>query len=199
MRVRSRFHLRLAELRSVLRQTSLGAHPLSLQRLNLPLRQIEVFHRSLYRGLLLAQLRSKLLGVLNAARAGVRQVLITGGLLLCKHQRCVRQSQLRLAGLDLGLLNRHLRLDRLHARPRLLNRGLSLTDRDRVVCRVDHHKQIALVHILVVDDRQLDNTPRNLRRHRDDQGAHGSVARPWRAHIDAPQSAAEKPGKRDRP
>ena len=53
-------------------------------------------------------------------------------------------------GLPLGVLRIDLGL--LHGR-------LGEADGDLVVGRVDHHQQIALVHELVVGDRQLDDLP----------------------------------------
>ena len=118
----------------------------------------------------------------------LRQSLVARRLLLREHQRGLRLIQLRLAGADLCVLNVDLRVDVLHARLRLLHRRLGLTDGDRVVGRVDHHQEITLTNVSVVDDRQLDDAPRNLRRHRDDIGAHGGVARPRRPHIVRPTS-----------
>jgi hypothetical protein len=99
---------------------------------------------------------------------------------------------------DLCLLDGHLCVDVLHVRLRLLHRRLGLTDCDPVVGRVDLHQQITLVNVFVVDGGQLDDAPRDLRRHRDDIGAHGGVTRPRRPHIDAPHRPTEKPGQRDR-
>ena len=62
-------HLRLAELGFGLRNTRLGAHALRLQRLDLPLRQIEVCAVRSAPPLLLMQLRRELLGILNGAPA----------------------------------------------------------------------------------------------------------------------------------
>jgi hypothetical protein len=50
---------------------------------------------------------------------------------------------------------------------------------------------------LVVGDRQLDNSSRHLRRHRDDVGANRAIARPGRAHISLPHCPAERSRKRD--
>ena len=161
----------------------LGAQALRLQRLDLPLRLIEVFQRCLHRGFLLMQLGRVLLGILNSAPAVLRQLLVARSLLLREHQRGLRPIQLCLVGADLRLLNSDLRVDVLHARLRLLHRRLGLTDGDRVVGRVDHHQQIALANVSVVHDVQLDDAPRDLRRHRDDIGAHGGIARPRCAHI----------------
>ena len=45
---------------------------------------------------------------------------------------------------------------------------------------------------------QLDDAPGDLRRHRDDIGAHGGVARPRSTHIDSPHRPTEQRGKRHR-
>ena len=164
----------------------------------MPLRQIEVCARGLDRRCLLMQLRRELLGILNGAPAVLRQRLEARGLLLCEHERCLRLIQLCLAGTDLCLLNSHLRVDVLHARLGLLHRRLGLTDGDREVGRIDRHQEITLMNVAVVDNRQLDDAPRDLRSHRDDISAHGGVARPRRPHIVVPRRPAEQPGERDR-
>src|SRR5262249_29978491 len=68
--------LRLTELGPGLRKACLGALALSLERLDLPLRQIVALLGIVYRGLLLMQLRGELLGILNAAVTAFRQSLI---------------------------------------------------------------------------------------------------------------------------
>ena len=113
-----------------MRETRLGTQALRFQRLDLPQRLIEVFLRRLHRRLLLMQLGRKLLGILNGAPAVLRQFLVAFGLLLCKYERSAPQPQLRLAGIDLRLLNVHLSVDVLHVRLRLLHRTLGLADRD---------------------------------------------------------------------
>src|SRR5262249_42927596 len=186
-------HLRLTELGPGLRKGCLGTLPLSLERFDLPLRQIVVFPGTLYRGLLLVQLRRELLGILNAAITASRQNLIAYRLLLCENQHSLRLIQCRLTGVDLCLLDVELRIDVLYARLRLLHGRLSLADRDAVVDRVDDHQQVALVHELVVDDGQFDDAPGDLGRHRDDISPHGGIARPWCPHIDAPHRHTHQP------
>jgi hypothetical protein len=56
-----------------------------------------------------------------------------------------------LAGVDLSLLDSHLRVDVLHVRLRLLHRCPGLADRDPVVGRIDHQQQIAFANVFVVD------------------------------------------------
>jgi hypothetical protein len=75
--------------------------------------------------------------------------------------------------------------------------SLGFTDGDHKVGRIDPQQQIALVDELIVSDRQLDDAPRDLRRHRDDIGAHGGVARPRRPHVGVPHGAAEQHSQRD--
>ena len=170
----------------------------AVSELELPLRQLEVRLRSLQRRLLLMQLRCELLGILNRARTFLRQVLVARRLLLREYQRRLRLIHLRLAGVYLCVLNIDLRVDVLHARLRQLHRRLVLTDGDLVVGRVDHHQEITLTHVPVVDDRQLDDAPRDLRSHGDDIGAHGRVPCPRRPHIAPPHRPTEQPGKGDR-
>ena len=169
-----------------MRETRLGANALRLQRRNLPLGQVEDFHGKLSRSLLLMQLRCVLLRILNAAKPIFRQGLIARRLLLCEHERPLRLMQLCLVGADLSLLDSGLRVDVLNARLSLLHRGLSLTDRDRVVRRIDGYQEIAFVNVFVVGDGQIDDVPRDFRRHGDDIGPHSGVARPRRSHICAP-------------
>jgi hypothetical protein len=126
------------------------------------------------------QLRRELLGTLNGAPAILRQRLKARGLLLSEHEGSWRLFQLCLAGTDLCLLNSHLRVYILHARLGLPHRCPGLTNGDREVGRVDHHQEITLANVAVVDNRQLDDPPRDLRSHCDDISTHGGVASPWR-------------------
>src|SRR6202040_2637390 len=87
-------HLRLAELGFGLREGCLGAHMLRLQRFDLPLCKCEVCLGTLHAGLLLGQLRCELLGVLDSTRAGLREALVSGSLLLCEHERSLRYIEL---------------------------------------------------------------------------------------------------------
>ena len=52
-----------------------------------------------------------MLRILNGARDCVRQVSVARGLLLCEHQCRLDLRDLRLVGLDPGLLHAHLRID----------------------------------------------------------------------------------------
>ena len=145
---------------------------------------------------LLLQLRRVLLGILNGTPAVLRQLPVAVRLLLCEDERCLRPINLSLVGADLCLLDTDLRVDVLHARLALLHCGLGLTDGDRVIGRVDDHQQIALVHVLVVNDWQLDDASSNLRCHCDDVGANGAVARPRCAHICIPHRTPQQDGGR---
>jgi hypothetical protein len=78
---------------------------LRLKRLDLPLRQFQRRLRARQCGLLLTQLRAVLLGILDGARAFLRQILIARVLLLREYQRRLRQFDLRLVGADLRLLH----------------------------------------------------------------------------------------------
>ena len=186
----------MAELGLGLLEARLGAQALRLQRRDLPLYESQVFQCCPHRRFLLLQLRRVLLGILNGAPAVLRPFPVAARLLLCEDERCLRAINLCLVGADLRLLDGDLRVDVLHARLGLLHRGLGLADGDRVIGRVDDHQQIALVHVLVVDDWQLDDAPGDLRRHRDDVGAHGAVTRPRCAHIRIPHRPPEHDGDR---
>src|SRR5262245_18925886 len=108
-------HLRLTELGPGLRKGCLGALALSLERLDLPFRQIVVFQGTVYRGLLLMQLRRELLGILNTAITAFRQSLIACRLLLSENQHGLRLIQCCPTGVDLCLLDGELRVDVLYA------------------------------------------------------------------------------------
>jgi hypothetical protein len=109
--------LRLIALRPGLREARDCACALRLQRLDLPLCQLQVRLRTLKRGVLLVQLRGVALGVLNGARESRRrQLLVALRLLLCKHQRRLRLVDLCLIGVDLCLLHNELCI-KLHATP----------------------------------------------------------------------------------
>jgi hypothetical protein len=79
----------------------------------------------------------------------------------------------------------------------LLDRRLVEADGNLVVGRVDDQKQVALMHELIVLDRQLDDLPGDLRRHGHDIDAHRTVARPGCPHIGVPHSPAEHDSDRD--
>ena len=124
------------------------------------------------------QLGRVLLIILNSAPAVLRELLVAPRLLLREHERSLRPIKLCLVCADLRVLNSDLRVDVLHARLRLLHCCLGLTDGDRIVGGVDHHQEITLADVSVINDMQLDNAPRDLGRHRDDIGAHGGIASP---------------------
>jgi hypothetical protein len=69
---------------------------LSLERLDLPLRQLQRRLRARQRGLLLVELRAILLSVLYGASTGLLQVLVARRLLLGEHQGRLRLVHLRL-------------------------------------------------------------------------------------------------------
>ena len=105
----------LVALRFGLPQTCNSAVALSLERLDLPLRQLQGRLRTRERGLLLVELRGILLFVLNGAIAGLPEVLVPRRLLLGEHQRGLGLLDLRLVGGDLRLLDLELRVDVLDA------------------------------------------------------------------------------------
>jgi hypothetical protein len=181
-----------------LRQRRLGAQALCLLRFDLPLRELEGCFRAPYRGLLLSQLRRELLRTFDGSGAFLRQILVARGLLLREREPRLRLLQLGSVGLDLRLLNDHLRIYGLHAGLRLLHRCLGLTHGDHVVGRINDHQQIALAHVLVINDVQFDDPARHLGSDHDDRGAHRCIARPWRRHIDARHGPTENPGCRGR-
>ena len=74
--------MRLVTLGVCLPETRDCAVALRLQRLDLPLRHVDVCLRAGECRLLLLLLRRPLLRVLNGARAGSRQILVALGLLL---------------------------------------------------------------------------------------------------------------------
>ena len=80
----------------------------------------------------------------------------------------------------------------------LLHRRLVEADRNLVVGRVDDQQQISLVDELIILDRQLDDAPGDLGRHRHNIDTHRAVARPGSAHIGIPHRPAEHDGDRDR-
>ena len=60
----------------------------------------------------------------------------------------------------------------------LLHRRLHQAHGDLEIGRVDRDQQVAFVDELVIDDGQFDDAAGDLRRYRDDVGAHRAVARP---------------------
>src|SRR5215471_6797837 len=181
-----------------LRQARLSAGALRVQRVDLPLRELQVCLGGLHRRLFLSLLGAELLGALNGAVALFRQLPIARRLLLGEYERGLRLLHLRLARVDLRLLHGDLRVRVLHVGLRLLHRRLRELHGNLVVRRIDHHQQLALGDELIVDDRQLDDAAGDLRRHRDGIDAHGAVARPGRLHIGLPHRPAEPDRQRGR-
>ncbi len=154
--------MRLVALGFGLREACDRAVALRLQRLDLPLRQLQGRLRALQRGLLLVQLRGVLLGVLNGAIAGLLQVLVARRLLLREHQRRLRLIHLRLVGADLRLLHVELRVDVLDAGLRGRDLRLRLLERDAIVAVVDAGDHVAGGDMLVVGDRDGGDDSRTL-------------------------------------
>jgi hypothetical protein len=146
------------------------------------------------RRLVLQQVGGRLLLHLHGPVFALGQVLVASRLLLRERHRRLRLLHLRLAGGDLGLLHRDLRIDGLCVRLGLLHGRLGKPDGDLVVGRLDDQQHIALAHELIVPHRQLDDASRNLRRHGDDVAAHRAVARPRRLHVGVPHRPAEHDG-----
>jgi hypothetical protein len=144
--------LGLVALSLRLRETGDGAAALRLQRLDLPLRQLQRRLRARHRGSLLTQLRTILLGILNAARAFLRQILVARVLLLREHQRRLRLIHLRLVGADLRLLHLELRVDVLDAGLRRRHLSLGLIERDAVIAVVDAGDHVAGGDVFVIGD-----------------------------------------------
>ena len=86
---------------------------------------------------------------------------------------------------------------RLQAQRSCIDHAIGLIDGQLEVGRVDFHQHVALLHGFIVADVQPDDAPGHFRRHRDDVGAYGGVARPGRLHIGVPSRPAEETGKRD--
>jgi hypothetical protein len=124
------------------------------------------------------QLGGVLLIILNGAPAVLREFLVAPRLLLSEHERSLCPIKLCLVCADLRVLNSNLRVDVLHARLGLLQGCLGLTDGDGIVGGVDHHQEITLADVSVINDTQLHNAPRDLGRHRDYIGAHGGITGP---------------------
>jgi hypothetical protein len=129
--------LRLVALGLGLREARERAVALSLERLDLPLRQLQGRLRTRKGGLLLVELRGILLFVLNGAIAGLPEVLVPRCLLLGKDQRRLRLVYLRLVGADLGLLHIELGIDVLDAGLRGCDLRLRLLECDAIVAVVD--------------------------------------------------------------
>src|ERR1700727_568591 len=125
------------------------------------------------------QLRRVLLGVLNAAVAGLLQMLVALRLLLREHQRRLRLIHLSLVGADLRLLYVELRLDVLDAGPRGPDLGLRLFERDAIVALVDAGNHVPGGDMLVIGDRHGGEIAGHVRGERDlprrDEGIVGGL------------------------
>jgi hypothetical protein len=168
---RRHYRVRQIEFRLVMLRFSLpkacdGAAPLGLQRLDLPLRQFEGRLRARKGSLLLVKLRGILLGVLNAAIAGLPKVLVSRRLLLCEHQRRLCQIYLRLVGSDLGLLHVELRIDVLDTGLRRRDLSVCLLECRAIITIVDTGDHVAGFDMLVVRDGDRGNVARHFLRNR---------------------------------
>ena len=155
--------LRLVALGFGLREARDGAVALRLQRLDLPLRQFEGRLRTVQCGLLLMQLRSVLLGVLNGARdcvvpgigsappAAARTPAPPAPVSTCAWSALIWACctlDLRIDVLDVGLRGRHLRL--------------GLGERGAVIAIVDAGDHVAGCDVLIVGDRNGRDVARHL-------------------------------------
>jgi hypothetical protein len=182
---------RLVMLRFSLPKACDGAAPLGLQRLDLPLRQFEGRLRARKGSLLLVKLRGILLGVLNAAIAGLPKVLVSRRLLLCEHQRRPCQIYLRLVGSDLGLLHVELRIDVLDTGLRRRDLSLCVLECRPIITIVDTGDHVAGFDMLVVRDGDRGNVAPTL------------LAQPWiavprRRHRRLIESGSHRRGKDSR-
>src|SRR5258708_22026896 len=179
----------LVALRDCLRQVRLGTAALRLQRLDLPLRDVQRRLRALERCLLLKQLRAILLGVLYSACAVSSELLVARRLLLRKHERRLRLLNLILARVDLGPLHGNLRVNILNAGLRGSYLCARLCKRDAVVAIINAGDHAPCGNVLVVGDRHLTDVARNLRGKGDlarcDEGIVGRLEVPSVAPIDA--------------
>jgi hypothetical protein len=88
-----------------------------------------------------------------AAVFALGQVLVAHRLLLRERHRRLRLFHQRLAGGDLGLLHRDLRIDGVGVGLGLLHGRLGEPEGDLVVGRLDHQQLIALADELVIEHR----------------------------------------------
>jgi hypothetical protein len=63
-------------------------------------------------------------------------------------------------------------------------------NRNAIVGWIDNKQEIALVDILIVGDLELDDTPSDFGRYRDDVHTNRPVARPGGKHVGAPHEPA---------
>jgi hypothetical protein len=115
------------------------------------------------RGLLLIQLRGSPLGVLNAAVAGLRQMLVARRLLLGEHQRRLHSLHLCLVSIDLRLLHADLRIDILDIGLGAGHLRLRLGERDAIVAFVEAHDHAASGDVLVVGHEHVGDIAWHLR------------------------------------
>ena len=155
--------MRLVALGLGLREAGNSALALRLQRLDLPICQLEGRLRAQKCSLLLMQLRGELLGVLNRAIACVLQVLEALRLLLCEHQCRLRLIHLRLVGADLCLLHVELRIDILDVGLRRRDLRLRLLERRAKVTVIDTGDHVAGFDMLVVGDGDGRDVARDFR------------------------------------
>jgi hypothetical protein len=73
-----------------------------------------------------------------------------------------------------------------------LQLGLSALERNAIVGRFDFEQHVALMHVLIIRDWQLDDSSRHLGRYRDDIGPHCAIAGPGRGHINLPRAKDEQ-------
>src|SRR5260370_36016193 len=79
-----------------------------------------------------------------------------------------------------------------------LRLSLRLLEGDPIVGRINFEQHVALMYELVIRDRKLDYSSRDLGRHRDDIGPHRAIARPGRSHVNLPRRPGEQDRSRDR-
>lgn len=115
------------------------------------------------RPVLLIELRGSPLGVLNAAGAGLRQMLVARRLLLCEYQRRLHLLHLCLVSIDLRLLHADLRIDILDIGLGAGDLRLRLGERDAIVAFVDAHDHAASGDVLVIGHEHVGDIAWNLR------------------------------------
>src|SRR5260370_19135384 len=76
--------------------------------------------------------------------------------------------------------------------------SLRLLDADPIVGRINFEQHVALMYELVIRDRKLNDSSRDLGRHRDHIGPHRAIARPGRSHVNLPRRPDEHDRSRDR-
>src|SRR5258708_5591723 len=76
--------------------------------------------------------------------------------------------------------------------------SLRLLEGDPIVGRINFEQHVALMYELVIRDRKLNDSSRDLGRHRDHIGPHRAIARPGRSHVNLPRRPGEQDRSRDR-